>query len=203
MKDPSLEAFDSDPIVLFGDWLAEAQKLEINDPDAMCLATCGSDGRPSNRMVLLKGFGNEGFKFHTNSASRKGLDLAENPYAALCFSWKSTRKQVRIEGPVKMVPEAEADDYFKTRPRARQIGAWASAQSRPLASREDLEAAVKKIERQYKGTDVPRPPYWNGYRVIPLSIEFWIGHKERLHDRFVFTRAREDDDWSGPQRLFP
>jgi pyridoxamine 5'-phosphate oxidase len=200
--DDRLKSFGSDPVALFEKWYIEAKQCEINDPDAMCLATADSSGKPSNRMVLLKDYGAAGFKFHTNSDSQKGLQLSQNPFAALCFHWKSTRKQIRIEGSVEMVDTAEADEYFRSRPRARQIGAWASAQSQPLESRDALEKAVQEIENIYKDKDIPRPPYWNGYRVIPQLMEFWIGHRDRLHDRFVYLR-QQDGSWAAPHWLFP
>ncbi|HBR70039.1 MAG TPA: pyridoxamine 5'-phosphate oxidase [Rhodospirillaceae bacterium] len=183
------ERLPQDPLKLFQDWLNEAENSEINDPNAMCLATADSSGKPSARMVLLKGCDEKGFVFFTNSESHKGRDLSENPEAAFCFYWKSTRKQVRVEGKIEQVSEKEADDYFASRPRGSKIGAWASAQSRPLESREHLENAVKALEEKYKDqNDIPRPAYWNGYRLVPERIEFWIADIDRLHHRFEYWR---------------
>lgn len=191
----------SDPIKLFHDWLSQAKKSEVNDPDAMAIATCTKDGRPSVRMVLLKEADEKGFKFHTNSESQKGNELAENPYAALCFHWKTLRKQIRVEGIIEKATQKEADDYFESRPRARQIGAWASQQSRPLDSRESLEQRIKELETQYpEGSKVPRPDYWQGYRVIPNKIEFWWDNPDRLHDRFTYIKT--GNNWN-IQRLYP
>ncbi|PCI56975.1 MAG: pyridoxamine 5'-phosphate oxidase [Alphaproteobacteria bacterium] len=191
-----------DPVALFKSWLSEATKDEINDPNAMALATCGKDGKPSVRMILLKQFDENGFKFHTNKESQKGEELSQTPYAALCFHWKSLRKQVRAEGRIEMVTEKEADDYFSNRPYERQIGAWASQQSRPLESRAHLEKKIKELQAQYpKGTTVPRPSYWVGYRLIPQTIEFWWDNPDRLHDRLKYTK-NNDENWD-IQRLYP
>lgn len=191
----------TDPIELFHVWLTQAKQSEINDHEAMAIATCTKDGHPSVRMVLLKQADTKGFKFHTNSESQKGNEIDENPHAALCFHWKSLRKQIRVEGLIETVSKQEADDYFNSRPRARQIGAWASAQSRPLESRESLERRIKQLEEQYpKGTAIPRPEYWKGYRVQPNKIEFWWDNPDRLHDRFIYTK--NDDHWD-IQRLYP
>jgi pyridoxamine 5'-phosphate oxidase len=195
------ENMPTDPLELFHSWYAMAETDELNDPDAMALATATKDGKPSVRMVLLKEADARGFKFHTNCESDKGLDLAENPVAALCFHWKSLRKQVRIEGSVAMASTEEADAYFAGRPYARQIGAWASQQSRPLESREILENKIAMLQQQYPvGSVVPRPAYWVGYRVIPVRIEFWLGHDQRLHDRFIYVKNK--DTWD-IQRLYP
>lgn len=184
-----LPATGVNPYQLFGQWLEEAKKSELNDPEAMSLATVGADGMPSVRMVLLKGLDERGFVFFTNSMSRKGQQLAATRKAALCFHWKSLRRQVRIEGAVETVSDAESDAYFNSRPKGSRIGAWASLQSQPLDSRATLEARVKKLEDQYKdGDSVPRPPHWFGYRVKPSRIEFWQDGASRLHDRFVFTQ---------------
>lgn len=178
-------------------WLAEAEKTELNDPEAVCLATCDQNGRPSARMVLLKDISQRGFKFHTNADSRKGRDIAQNPYAALCLYWKSTRKQIRIEGRIEQAGADEADAYFATRSIERKIGAWASKQSTPFDKRADMEEAVKKYEAEFAGADsIPRPPYWLGYRLIPERIEFWIAHEHRLHTRFVFTRPTPAEAWN-------
>lgn len=190
-----------DPLEIFHDWLAQAKESETNDPDAMAIATATKDGKPSVRMVLLKQADEKGFKFHTNSQSQKGNELDENPNVALCFHWKTLRKQVRVEGIISTVTEQEADDYFASRPRTRQIGAWASQQSRPLESRESLEKRIKELEEKYpEGTKVPRPEYWQGYRVVPHKIEFWWDNPDRLHDRFTYTKT--GNNWS-IQRLYP
>jgi len=177
-----------DPFALFDDWFADARKSEPNDPEAMALATADAAGRPSVRMVLLKGHGPDGFVFYTNLDSRKGGELAENPTAALLFHWKSLRRQVRIEGPVSAVDEAQANAYFASRGRASKLGAWASDQSRPLDSRATFEARFAELEQRFEGEDVPRPPRWSGFRVTPRAIEFWIDRAHRLHERRVFTR---------------
>ena len=178
----------ADPLALFDEWFAQAREAEINDPEAMALATVDVDGQPSARMVLLKGHGPDGFVFYTNEQSAKGNQLAANPRAALLFHWKSLRRQVRIEGPVERVPDANADAYFATRARDSQLGAWASDQSRPLDSRETFEQRFDQAKRQFEGKDVPRPPHWHGYRMIPERIEFWIDRPYRLHERRLFTR---------------
>lgn len=179
----------TDPLALFDEWLAEARAAEINDPEAMALATAGADGQPSVRMVLLKGHGREGFIFYTNEQSAKGDELAENPRAGLLIHWKSLRRQVRIEGEVERVPDADADAYFATRARDSQLGAWASDQSRPLDSRATFEQRFEEAKRRFEGQDVPRPPHWGGYRVIPQRIEFWTDRPYRLHERRLFTRS--------------
>lgn len=177
------------PLERFNEWLHEAERSEPNNPSAMSVATTGLDGRPSVRMVLLRGLDAHGFVFYTNLDSRKGHDLAATPHAALCFYWKSLGRQVRVEGPVEQVSEAEADQYFGTRPREAQIGAWASRQSRELASRAVLEQRVAQYAAQFDARQIPRPPFWSGYRVRPDLIEFWEERPFRLHDRTVFTRA--------------
>lgn len=176
-----------DPYKTFASWLEEAKLSEINDPNAMNLATADGNGRPSNRMVLLNGIDERGFVFYTNEGSRKGQDIIANPYAALCFHWKTLRRQVRIEGRVDIVSEAEADAYYNSRPRQSRIGAWASQQSRPLANYQDLKDAVAKYEKEFEGRDdIPRPAYWKGFRVVPDKIEFWIDGEFRLHRRYIF-----------------
>ena len=180
-----------DPHALFEEWLTEARLAEPNDPEAMTLATVGGDGHPAARMVLLKGHDARGFVFYTNGESRKGDELAANPRAALLFHWKSLRRQVRIEGRIEPVGAAEADAYFATRARESQLGAAASDQSRPLASRAAFEARYRALAEQYEGRDVPRPPHWRGYRVVPERIEIWTGREHRLHDRRLFVRAGE------------
>lgn len=182
-----------DPFALFDSWFAEAKSSESNDPEAMALATSTPDGRPSARMVLLKGHGPDGFVFYTNADSRKGGELAGNPHVALLFHWKSLRRQVRIEGPVSAVSDTEADAYFASRARDSQLGAHASLQSRPLDRRETFEARFEEAKARFDGKDVPRPDRWTGFRVTPERIEFWNDRAHRLHERRLFVR--EGDDW--------
>jgi pyridoxamine 5'-phosphate oxidase len=191
-----------DPFALFGEWFDEAGKSEPNDPNAMALATVDEEGLPNVRMVLLKGFDARGFVFYTNFESQKGLEILSSRKAALCFHWKSLRRQVRVRGPVEEVSAAEADAYFASRPRDSRIGAWASQQSRPLESRFALETAVAVTAAKYALGQVPRPPYWSGFRLKPLSIEFWHDRPFRLHDRVVFRRAAPDAAWT-KTRLYP
>ena len=178
-----------DPYPLFARWLAEAEASEPNDANAMALATADAAGRPSVRMMLLKGHGEDGFAFYTNLDSRKGGELAANPHAALLFHWKSLRRQVRAEGAVAPVSEAEADAYFSTRGRDSQLGAWASDQSRPLDSRAIFEARYEEMRERFAGGDVPRPPRWSGFRLTPERIEFWSDRPHRLHERRLFVRG--------------
>ncbi len=175
------------PFALFDAWMTEARQSEPNDSNAMALATADAEGRPSVRMVLLKGHGPAGFVFYTNQESRKAGELAENAHAALLFHWKSLRRQVRIEGPVSRVSDAESDAYFASRHRDSQLGAWASEQSRPLDSRDTFEARFAEMKARFDGKEVPRPPHWGGYRVTPERIEFWQDRAHRLHERRVFT----------------
>ena len=184
----------TDPLVLFDEWFAEARASEINDPEAMALATADATGQPSVRMVLLKGHGPDGFVFYTNDQSGKGEQLAANPRAALLFHWKSLRRQVRVEGRVERVSAAEADAYFASRARDSQLGAWASDQSRPLDSRETFERRFEQVKSRFEGQDVTRPPHWGGYRVVPNRIEFWTDRAHRLHERRLFTRS--EGGWS-------
>jgi pyridoxamine 5'-phosphate oxidase len=175
-----------DPYALFAEWFAEAEKSEPNDPNGMCLATSTPEGRPSARMVLLKGQDERGFVFYTNLESRKGEQLAANPFAALCFHWKSLRRSIRIEGRVESVTDAEADAYYATRARGSRIGAWASRQSRQLEGRWALEKAVAEYTLKFGVGAIPRPEFWSGFRLLPDRIEFWRDMPFRLHERRVF-----------------
>lgn len=192
----------ADPLALFADWYAEAQKSEPDVPDAMTLATVGPDGMPAARMVLLKGYDAEGFVFYTNTQSRKGENLMAHPKAALLFHWKSLKRQVRLEGPVAPTTAAEADEYFSTRQRGSQIGAWASDQSRALESRFALEKRVAEFTARHMIGKVPRPPHWSGFRLQPLLIEFWQDGAFRLHDRLEYRRTSADAPWS-TRTLYP
>lgn len=191
---------DDHPLTLFAAWFAEAEKSEPDDPNAMALATADAEGRPSVRMVLLKGWDEHGFVFYTNLGSRKAGELAVNPHAAVVFHWKSLKRQVRVEGPVQPVDEAEADAYFASRARISQIGAWASKQSQPLESRFALEKRVAEVTARYPLGAIPRPPHWSGFRIAVRRMEFWREGAFRLHDRFAYDR--DGATWR-LTRLFP
>ncbi len=184
----------TDPFALFDTWYVEARASEPNDSNAMALATADAQGQPSVRMVLLKGYGPDGFVFYTNRESRKASDIAANPRAALLFHWKSLRRQIRIEGPLTLATDAESDAYFASRSRDSQLGAWASDQSRPLDRYETFEARYAATAARFEGKDVPRPPHWGGYRLTPDTIEFWRDRAHRLHERHVYVR--DGDRWS-------
>jgi len=191
-----------DPFALFGEWLEEAKKSEINDPNATSLATVDSDGLPNVRMVLLKDYDEDGFVFYTNFESQKGEEILATKKAAMCFHWKSLRRQVRLRGAVTVVDDAEADAYFASRARGSRIGAWASKQSRPLESRFALEKEVAKFTAKYAVGEIPRPPHWSGFRIAPVYIEFWKDGAFRLHDRVIFRRETETAPWTRT-RFYP
>ena len=190
----------TEPFRLFGEWLEDATKSEVNDPNGVALATVDEAGMPDVRMVLLKGFDERGFVFYTNFESAKGREILHNRKAAMCFHWKSLRRQVRVRGPVEIVSDAEADEYYATRPRGSRIGAWASKQSRPLESRFALEKAVAEYTAKFAIGEIPRPSHWSGFRIVPTQIEFWHDRPFRLHDRALFTR--DGDGWART-RLYP
>ena len=192
----------NEPFSLFATWLKDAEASEINDPNAVALATVDADGLPNVRMVLLKGFDTDGFVFYTNFESQKGQEILGQNKAAMVFHWKSLRRQVRLRGAVEVVSDAEADEYYAQRPRGSRIGAWASKQSRPLESRFALEKAVAEYTARYALGEVPRPAHWSGFRIRPTSIEFWHDRKFRLHDRMEFRRDTPEGDWS-KVRMYP
>lgn len=191
-----------EPIKLFGEWLADATDREVNDPTALALATVDDAGMPNVRMVLLKGFDDAGFTIYTNFESAKGEELLASRKAAMCFHWKSLRRQVRIRGTVEIVSDKEADAYYDSRPRGSRIGAWASRQSRPLESRFALEKSVAEYTAKFGIGEIPRPDHWSGFRVVPENIEFWHDRKFRLHDRMRFEREPENGSWR-KTRLYP
>jgi pyridoxamine 5'-phosphate oxidase len=195
-----LTEFLDDPFAAFALWLGEARKSEVNDSNAMTVASCTADGRPSARIALLKEWDTRGFVFYTNLESRKSEEIKQNPHVALLFHWKSLLRQIRIEGRVSQVSDAQADAYFAGRPRPSRLGAWASAQSRPLADRASFEAKLAEAEMLFPGDTTPRPPFWSGWRVEPEAFEFWQDMPFRLHDRITFTRG--DAGWV-KGRLYP
>lgn len=201
MTDTTTDTNDDTPLKLFQSWLADAHESEPNDPTAMTVATADADGVPSARMLLLKDADARGFVFYTNTDSQKGSELDANPRAALVFHWKTLRRQIRVNGGVERVSDAEADAYFASRARGSQIGAWASDQSQLLGGRFELEKRVAKFAAKFGIGTVPRPPYWTGYRVVPARYEFWQDKPFRLHERIIYTRA-EDGGWS-TGRIFP
>lgn len=194
----------TEPFDLFAEWLQAAEQSEINDPSAVALATTAENGQPSVRMVLLRGYDTNGFIFYTNFGSQKGVELLANPRAALCFHWKSLRKQIRVEGMATPVDDAEADEYFASRPRNSQIGAWASKQSSTMTGRFELEKAVAKYAAKYAIGTVPRPDYWSGFRIVPTRIEFWDDRPYRLHDRQVYSSIpnTHGTEWK-VEKLYP
>lgn len=191
----------NDPMALFGRWLHDAHAGDTKDWNATCLSTVGADGRPSARMVLLKDHDERGFVFYTNLSSRKARQLEARPFAALTFFWSKLDRQVRVEGTVEQVSDAEADAYFATRPRGSQLGAWASRQSEALDARETLVSRVEEMERRFEGLEVPRPPNWSGFRLVPDQVEFWTGRPDRLHERALFRRTPQRD-WTR-ELLYP
>ena len=188
------------PIPLFARWFRDAKRAGIFLPESMALATATPDGKPSVRFVLLKGYGEDGFVFYTNYGSRKAAEMDQNPEVSLIFHWTILQRQIRLEGTVERISSQESEAYFHSRVRGSQVGAWASAQSEPMADRKVLEDSVKEYEKKFKGTEIPLPPFWGGYRLNPRRIEFWQGRASRLHDRIIFTRAGEGWDRS---RLYP
>lgn len=193
---------ENEPFALFGAWLKDAEASEINDPNAVAVATVDENGLPNVRMVLLKGYDSRGFVFYTNFESQKGQEILGQKKAAMCFHWKSLRRQVRLRGEVEVVSDAEADEYFHSRPLGSRIGAWASKQSRPLEGRFALEKSVAEYTARYALGSVPRPPHWSGFRIKPVSIEFWHDRKFRLHDRIEFRRESPDAPWH-KVRMYP
>jgi pyridoxamine 5'-phosphate oxidase len=192
---------DTDPFAWFQRWMAEAEASEPSDPNAMTVVTVGPGGKPSARTILLKGIDPRGFVFYTNTQSRKGDELRVNASIALLFYWKSLGRQIRVEGRVEAVSDAEADAYYASRPRVSRLGAWASDQSRPLSERAELESRLRRFEKKFPGEDIPRPPHWHGYRVLPDRFEFWLNMPFRLHDRTIFERTSAGAWTRG--RLFP
>lgn len=193
---------EQDPLDIFREWFEAAHESGLHLPEAFALATASAEGRPSARMLLLKGFDDTGFRFFTNYESRKAEELDANPWASMCFHWTVLERQVRIEGAVKRATKEQSEAYFRTRGRGSRIGAWASKQSRDLPERRELEERVADATRRFEGEEVPRPPYWGGYDLEPLRMEFWQGRADRLHDRLVFERSGLGEAWT-TRRLYP
>ena len=202
LDEPKVILGIKDPIALFQAWMADAEASEVNDPNAMAVATADAQGHPSVRILLLKGVDDRGFVFYSNFESRKGGDLKANPHAALNFHWKSLRRCVRVEGPVAVVSDDQADAYFASRDRGSRLGAWASKQSQPLDEWATFEARLEEFDQKHPGDAVPRPPHWSGWRLEPMRIEFWVERKHRLHERYEFTRSAAEQPWSA-QMLYP
>ncbi|GAB2536839.1 pyridoxamine 5'-phosphate oxidase [Rufibacter soli] len=202
LKELTVEAVSPDPFQQFGTWMQEALSAKVEEPTAFTLSTCSAQGKPSARVVLLKALESEGFVFYTNYESRKGQQLLENPFAALTFFWPALERQVRVEGTVERVSAQASDDYFHSRPRGSQIGAWSSPQSQPIQDRQVLDILAKEYEAKFADQEVvPRPPHWGGYLVRPLKVEFWQGRQNRLHDRLLY-KQQEGGNWH-LQRLAP
>ena len=191
---------DNNPIDLFKKWFSKAQETEINDPNAVAIATSDNNNQPSVRMVLLKGLSDKGFVFYTNFNSKKSNDLKSNKKASMCFHWKSLRRQVRVSGSVEKVADSEADDYYNSRPYKNKIGAWASSQSETLKNRQEFLEKVKNFENKYPSNNVPRPPYWSGWRLIPAQIEFWLDGEGRIHERLNYVQR--NNEWK-KELLYP
>lgn len=200
-KFKDLDLRTTDPVAMFGEWLAEAEKTEPEYANAVTIATAAKNGRPSARTVLLRDYGDRGFVFYTNFESRKGRELLENPQAMMLFYWKSLMRQVRIEGPVAPVDDATADAYFATRPRESRIGAWASVQSHPMDKRDTFERRIREYTEKFEGQNIPRPPHWSGFCLKADKIEFWNEKEFRLHDRILYTKT--NSGWDEGQLLFP
>ncbi len=194
-------AVAADPIAQFRAWFDQATAGGLPEPNAVTVSTASPEGRPSSRVVLMRGFDERGFVFYTNYRSRKGREIESNPFAAMCFFWQPMERQVRVEGRVERTTEAESDDYFRSRPTGSKLGAWVSNQSGVVPSRETLEAEMDAIQARFPGEDVPRPPHWGGFRVVPEAVEFWQGRRSRLHDRLVYRRS-DDGGWR-VERLAP